>query len=196
MLRIGLVVLTILPAATLAAQSGPAFELSAQATYWRLDHGSLSGNTTRWGPTVGATFRPSRFGPLGMRVSASYAPESDGAPGLAAFAGDLVLTPWRARAETVAPYLSLGLGGIHFDANRLEQSVAACSADPSCMFEGVSYRSGWRGTLQGGVGVQLGVSSRVFAAPELQLIRRLGDDQVGPLGERTLLRFGIGLGWR
>src|SRR5690242_7161744 len=77
MLRIGLVVLTILPAATLAAQSGPSFGLSPQATYWRLDHGPLSGNTTRWGPTVGATFRPSRFGPLGMRVSGSYAPESD-----------------------------------------------------------------------------------------------------------------------
>lgn len=131
-----------------------------------------------------------------MRVSASYAPESDAGPGLAAFDGDLLLTPWRPRSGAPVPYLSMGLGGIHFDASCLEQMVASCFAEPGCMFEGVSYRSGWRGTLHGGMGVQLGLGGRAFAAPELQLLRRLGNDRVGPLGERTLLRIGLGLGWR
>jgi hypothetical protein len=190
----GLVIFATLHATGLVAQTTPAFEFSAQATYWRLDHDSPA--TTRWGPTVAATFRPSSSGLIGMRVSASYAPESDAAPGLAAFAGDLLLTPWRSRSGALVPYLSLGLGGIHFEASRLEQVVAACVADPSCLFEGVSYRSGWRGTLHGGIGVQLGLGGHAFAAPELQLLRRLGNDQVGPLGERTLLCIGLGLGWR
>jgi hypothetical protein len=196
MREFGLVILATLSATTLGAQSRPAFEFGAQATYWRLDHGSIYGNTTRWGPTVAATFRPSSSGLIGVRVSASYAAESDAAPGLAGFDGDLLVTPWRARSGALAPSISMGLGAIHFDAGRMEQQVAACLADPRCFFEGVSYGSGWRGSLHGGVGVQLGLGDHLFAAPELQLVKRLGDDQVGPIGEHTLLRFGLGLGWR
>lgn len=190
----GLVILSTLTATGLTAQGQPAVELSAQATHWRLDHDSPA--TTRWGPTLSATFRPASTVPVGLRVSGSYAPEANGAPGLGAVAGDLVLTPWRSRSGGLAPYLSAGFGAIHFAASRIEESVASCLADPACLFEGVSYRSGWRGMLQGGVGLQVGVSSHVFVAPEVQLARRLGGDLVGPIGEQTWVRLGFGLGWR
>ena len=47
------------------------------------------------------------------------------------------------------------------------------------MFEGVGYRSGWRGMLHGGVGTQTGLSRHVYLAPEIQIMRRLGGDQAG-----------------
>jgi hypothetical protein len=191
------VLLCAMPPAGLDAQTQPSFEISAHASYWRLDGGNASSRaTTRWGPTLAATFRRASTGTLGLRASASYAPEADAAPGLVAVTADLLLRPWRSRSGGLAPYLSMGIGGMHFAATRLQQAIAACTSAPGCLFEGVSYGSGWRGALDAGLGVQVGMGSHLFATPELGVVGRLGSERAGPIGESTFLHLSLGLGWR
>ena len=75
-----LMILNALATGQLVAQSPTSLELSAQASYWRLDHGTMNRSTTRWGPTLSTTIRPTGSELLGMRISASYAPKAEGAP--------------------------------------------------------------------------------------------------------------------
>ena len=185
-----LLLLVLMPTA-LAAQ-----ELGADWSLWRLNAGTTSDAvSTRQGATL-------RLGlPLGdnrsaLNVGATFASESRSTPGLLHFDAE-VASPLLAgdRSEPNVVLLA-GVGALRFAADRQQAVIAQCNRTPLCMYEGVSYRSGWRGTLAAGVGADLPVASAVRFQPSVRVLRLVGSGDAGSRDDPWMLRLGIGVAWR
>lgn len=185
------VLLFVLMPTSLAAQ-----EIAGEWSLWRLNAGTTSdaassqqGATLRLGLPLGETASAMHFG-------AAFAPESRVSPGLlhltAELAGPLI------RGDRSAPNVVLlaGVGAMRFAAGRQQAVIAECSRDPLCLYEGVSYRSGWRGTLSAGVGADLPVASALRLQPSVRMLRLIGGGDAGLRDDPWLLRLGVGVAWR
>jgi hypothetical protein len=166
-------------------------ELGAQLTYWQLEDGY-----GRVGPTVHlGVFRP-KGTPIALRLSGSYAPRGDLAPGILVFGGQAAIPLFGARpadSRRVGLELVMGFGGLHFDGSTGAELENPCGPD-GCFEGGVFFHEGWAQVLEVGFGLEIPVGSKLFAYPGAALLIPVGDSQGGP-GHRVL-RAGLGLGWR
>jgi len=174
----------------------PLFELGVAATYWILDAGTFSANgTSAWGPSVRLGIRPNR--PLALEAGALDVAPDDGAldPGVSGVEVGVRVSTGRATTHVV-PHLrfSLGLTALYFNARALEAALRDCTLENLCLFEGVTYRTGWKTALVGGVAVDV----PIFPVLSLQAGPDLVVSLAGQGGSRTRahLRLRFGLGWR
>ncbi len=179
------------------AASGVRPEVALEATHWVFDMGTYSTSAQkRWGPTVRVGLRPS----VGSRVSAlaaiSYASEGSFEPGVAGAAVELAVRFARIgeSRRRFNGFITAAFGALHFDADRQESGRVACG--PDCRFEGVTFRSGWRTMLSGGLGMDMPMSATVLLQPQLQILRPIGSGAAGPERNAGMLRLGLGLAWR
>lgn len=86
----------------------------------------------------------------------------------------------------------MGFGGFHFDGSTGVELASPCG--PEDCIEGVFFRDGWAQVLDVGLGLEVPVGRKLFAHPAGGLLIPVGDSQRGP--GHSMLRLGLGLGWR
>jgi len=206
-MRVPLMLVTLvglLPAARTAAQDsagGIRPTAGLELTYWLLDGGTYSSaGQSRWGPTARVGLRPSPVSPVSAGLALAYASEGSYEPGLAGAALEVALRFGRldpARRRRLNGFFSASMGLLHFDAERQERSLGACLASLACLGEGgVSFRSGWRPVISGGIGVDVPLGASFALQPQAQLVKPLGSGEAGPANDNVMLHFGLGVGWR
>ena len=183
--------------ATGVAQLPARLAIGAEATYWRLGGGGLTVVDARWGPTVHVGTAGGTLHGLDARLSLSYAPQASFTPGLVAGAVELIAYGWRPDPSRRLN-LTVHGGGALLDlhAANAERAQVECTPERFCLNEGTSYRSGLRGAAQLGLGLDIGVTSRLRVQPVGQLVALTGPGRGGPTDSRLLLRLGIGVQWR
>lgn len=177
--------------------SGLRPEAGLEATYWVFDAGGSSTKAqTGWGPTLRFGVRPSPGSRVSALVAVTYASEGSFDPGVAGGVVELAVRFARIgdTRRRFNGFVTAGLGALHFDADRLERQRAACG--PECRFEGVTFTSGWRPVLSGGLGMDVPVSATLLMQPQAHILRPVGSATAGPEGNTAVLRVGVGLAWR
>lgn len=173
----------------------PRFELGVAATYWILDAGTFSANgTTAWGPSVRLGIRPNR--PLALEAGALYVAPDDGAldPGISGVEVGLRVSTSRATTHAVPQLrLSLGLTALYFNARAREAALRDCTPENLCLFEGVTYRTGWKTALVGGVAVDVPILPVLSLQAGPDLVVSLAGHGGSQTRAHFRLRFGLGL---
>jgi hypothetical protein len=93
-------------------------------------------------------------------------------------------------------FVTGGLSVLNFLADRQERALAACTPEVGCMFEGASFRSGWRTVVTAGLGADLPLAASLLLQPQAQILKPVGNGRGGPTSSGAMLRLGVGLAWR
>jgi hypothetical protein len=156
------------------------------ASRWTFDEGTASqAPTVRPGVALSIGLDPVRR--LSPQVSAVFVPEGHIDPGLIAFAAELRVLLVGSDAGLGA-VMTLGGGLAELLAGNRQRVVGNCRAP--CMFEGVSYRTGFNFMSTAGIGVLVPVGPDISLTPSASYVFLMGDR------ERVLERLGVGLLWR
>lgn len=192
-----LLLLVLLPVPVAGQGSASRLEIGTEWSYWRLDMGTAS-NAATTRPTATLRLGVPLTGRAGrvVQVGATYAPEGDVEPGLLHLEAEVAPRLIGARSSAPDLFVSAGVGALRFAADRQQERIAECGRTPTCMFEGIPYRSGWRPTLSAGLGADLPLADAVLVQPALRVIRLVGGGEAGPDEAPFFLRFGIGVTWR
>ncbi len=126
-----------------------------------LDDGTVSAAATRstsLGVLVGLR---AIGGHVAVGVAGGYGRESVDpfrrSPGVSWLGVDGAVSLFRSNDDGVQvnPVVLAGIGAMHFASSEFDAVVRACRLADGCLFEGVSYGTGWRGFYGLGLGVDL-----------------------------------------
>jgi hypothetical protein len=182
-----------------APRGGMRAEFGIEATHWVFDGGgTLTTGQRGWGPTLRVGLRPRPGSRVSALMAVTYASEGSFDPGAAG--GGLELAVRFARVgeqrRRVNGFVTGGLSALDFLADRQERALAACTPDVGCMFEGASFRSGWRAVVTAGLGADLPLAASLLLQPQAQILKPVGNGRGGPTSSGAMLRVGVGLAWR
>lgn len=179
--------------------SGVRAEIGIEATHWVFAAGDYTfQGQTRWGPTLRFGLRPRPGSRVSALLAVTYASEGSFEPGAAG--GGLELAVRFARVgekrRRVNGFVTAGLSGLNFLADRSERAFLSCSPENGCIESGRSFRSGWRSVLTGGLGADLPIAATLLLQPQVQILTPIGAGRGGPVNGGVMLRLGMGLAWR
>lgn len=187
-----------LPDAARAQLPVPHFEVGGAISHWRLDHGTASvAATTRTGGSFSLGVFPGATGAqVGVHLLASYAPEGELEPGILSGLAELEMGFGAPRSEGARLAVILGAGALRFATERQDRAIEWCRPELGCMYEGISYRGGWRTILSGGMKGDLPIGRSFAVQPQVRVVLHRKDGAEWMDARTQVIRTDLGVVWR